>query len=90
MYDGLYRNCSSFRQPCDVIIAIWAVGLFVEFLARLILIPVHLSVTQIFLYAHVILGVAVVMCGVLTTIYQGKGTNCSIAFELVLCVLYKS
>ncbi|UJR19494.1 hypothetical protein I4U23_022623 [Adineta vaga] len=80
VYDWLYTNCSSFRRTCYVITAIWAVGLFLEFIGRLTLVLIHLSVTQIVIYAHVILGVVVVTCGLLTVICVTRERKKSIAF----------
>lgn len=80
VYDWLYTNCSSFRRTCYVITAIWAIGLFLEFIGRLTLVLVHLSVTQIVIYAHVILGVVVVTCGLLTMICVWRERKKSIAF----------
>jgi len=55
VYEWIYAHCSSFRTACYMITSIWAVGLFLEFLARLILILLRLSADKIFIYGHIIL-----------------------------------
>ena len=60
--EWIYLHCSSFRRSCFIITAIWAVGLLSEFLGRLTLILVHLSVNQIVLYGNIIFAIATVFC----------------------------
>lgn len=60
--EWIYAHCSSFRRSCFTITAIWAVGLLSEFLGRLTLILVHLSVNQIVLYGNIIFTIATVLC----------------------------
>jgi hypothetical protein len=55
VYAWIYAHCSSFRLSCYLITSIWSVGLLLEFLARLFLILIHLSVEKIFIYGHVML-----------------------------------
>lgn len=55
VYEWLYAHCASFRRTCYLITIIWTIGLLCEFLARLFLILIHLSVDQIFIYGHIIL-----------------------------------
>jgi len=55
VYEWIYAHCSSFRIACYLITSIWSIGLLLEFLTRLFLILIHLSVTQIFIYSHIIL-----------------------------------
>ena len=55
VYEWIYAHCPSFRTACYLITSIWAVGLLVEFLARLFLILIHLPPHKIFIYGHVIL-----------------------------------
>ncbi|UJR32947.1 hypothetical protein I4U23_020410 [Adineta vaga] len=55
VYEWIYAHCLSFRRSCYMITIIWAIGLLLEFLARLFLILIHLSVEKIFIYGHVIL-----------------------------------
>lgn len=57
VYEWIYAHCSPFRRSCYLITSIWAVGLLLEFLARVALIVLRLSVEQIFIYGHVILSV---------------------------------
>jgi hypothetical protein len=55
VYEWIYAHCSSFRFSCYLITIIWAIGLLLEFLARLFLILINLSVDKIFIYGHIIL-----------------------------------
>jgi hypothetical protein len=68
VYEWIYAHCSSFRTACYMITSIWAIGLFSEFLARLFLILIHLSVDKIFIYGHVILSLMTSLLIVLTII----------------------
>jgi hypothetical protein len=66
VYEWIYVNCSSFRYSCYLITSIWAVGFLFEFLARLILIFVHLPINSVVLYGHAILSTITVICIVST------------------------
>lgn len=66
VYEWIYTHCLSFRYSCFMLTSIWAVGFFFEFLARLILILLHLSVNKIVLYGHAILSSITVTCIVLS------------------------
>ena len=55
VYEWIYAHCSSFRTACYSITSIWAIGLLLEFLARLFLILIRLPPNQIFIYGHIIL-----------------------------------
>lgn len=55
VYEWIYEHCASFRNFCRLITSIWAVGYFFEFLTRVILILMHLSINQIVIYGHIIL-----------------------------------
>ena len=55
VYAWIYAHCSSFRFSCYMITSIWAVGLLLEFLARLCLILLGLKTQLIVIYSHVIL-----------------------------------
>lgn len=68
VYDWMYKNCSTFRLSCFIITSIWAVGLLLEFLARLLLILFHLHVNKIVLYGHIILSSITVLCIVSTIV----------------------
>ena len=48
--------------------SIWAIGFFFEFLARLILILLHLPVNKIVLYGHMILSSITVLCIILSIV----------------------
>lgn len=66
VYAWIYAHCSSFRSACYLITSIWSIGLLVEFLGRLTLIVVRLSVTKIVIYGHVILTSVTILCIALT------------------------
>jgi hypothetical protein len=55
VYEWIYSHCSSFRFSCRLITSIWAIGYFLEFLTRIILIAIRLSINKIVLYGHIIL-----------------------------------
>ncbi|CAF0768316.1 unnamed protein product [Adineta steineri] len=57
VYEWIYAHCSSFRRSCYITTSIWSIGLLLEFLARLFLILIHLTVDQIFIWGHIILGI---------------------------------
>ncbi len=66
VYNWIYANCSSFRLSCYMITGIWSIGLLSEFLARLTLILVHLSVNKLVIYGNVILSSITILCITLT------------------------
>ncbi|CAF1623799.1 unnamed protein product [Rotaria sp. Silwood1] len=68
VYEWIYINCSSFRIACYFITSTWAVGLLSEFLSRLILILVHLSINKLVIYGNVILSTITVICILITII----------------------
>ncbi|CAF1337085.1 unnamed protein product [Rotaria sordida] len=68
VYEWIYAHCSSFRISCYIITSIWSVGLLLEFLARLFLILIHLSIEKIFIYGHIILSLMTSLLILLTII----------------------
>jgi hypothetical protein len=68
VYEWIYAHCSSFRRACYIITSIWTVGLLLEFLARLFLILIHLTVDKIFIYGHIILSLMTSLLILLTII----------------------
>lgn len=62
VYEWIYSHCSSFRLSCRLITSIWAIGYFLEFLTRIILIAIHLSINKIVLYGHIILSSITFLC----------------------------
>ena len=68
VYEWIYAHCSSFRTACYLITSIWTVGLLLEFLGRLSLILMHLSVDKIFIYGHIILSLMTSLLILLTII----------------------
>ncbi|CAM4768863.1 unnamed protein product [Rotaria magnacalcarata] len=68
VYEWIYRHCSSFRLSCYLITSIWSIGLLLEFLARLFLILIHLSVEKIFIYGHIILSAMTTLLIILTVL----------------------
>ena len=68
VYEWIYTHCSSFRLSCYMITGTWAVGLLLEFLSRLALIFVHLSINKIFIYGNVILCSVAIICVLMTII----------------------
>jgi hypothetical protein len=62
VYEWIYNHCPPFRFSCQLITGIWAFGFLLEFLARLTLIVLHLSVNRIVIYGHVILTSITVLC----------------------------
>ncbi|CAF5030136.1 unnamed protein product [Rotaria sp. Silwood1] len=64
----MYMTCSLFRIACYFITSTWAVGLLSEFLSRLILILVHLSINKLVIYGNVILSTITVICILITII----------------------
>ncbi|CAF1497558.1 unnamed protein product, partial [Rotaria sordida] len=55
VYEWLYIHCSSFRSTCYIVTSIWSIGFLLEFLGRLTLIIVRLSINKIVIYGYVIL-----------------------------------
>ena len=80
VYEWIYAHCPSFRSACHIITSIWSVGFLLEFLARLILILVRLSINKIFIYGHVILTLITVVCIVLTVICISKERRQTLLF----------
>ncbi|CAF1388570.1 unnamed protein product [Rotaria sordida] len=72
VYEWIYNNCSSFRISCYIITSTWSIGLLSEFLARLILILVHLSINKIVIYGNVILSSVTIICILITIICVTK------------------
>ncbi|CAF3412582.1 unnamed protein product [Rotaria sp. Silwood1] len=68
VYEWIYAHCSSFRYSCYIITSIWSVGLLLEFLARLFLILIRLTIDKIFIYGHIILSVMTSLLILLTVI----------------------
>jgi hypothetical protein len=68
VYEWIYTNCPSFRYSCYIITSIWCIGFLLEFLTRLILILVHISMNRIVIYANVILTTITVLCIISTII----------------------
>lgn len=68
VYEWIYAHCSSFRRSCYLITSIWALGLLLEFFARLFLILIHLSIEQIFIYGHIILSLMTSLLILLTVL----------------------
>ncbi|CAF3519516.1 unnamed protein product [Rotaria socialis] len=66
VYEWIYRHCSSFRLSCYLITSIWSIGLLLEFLARLFLILIRLSIEKIFIYGHIILSAMTTLLIILT------------------------
>lgn len=68
VYEWMYTHCSSFRLACYTLTIVWSIGFFLEFLARLSLILLHLPVNKIVLYAHIILSSITVLCIVVSIV----------------------
>ena len=68
IYRWIYEHCSSFRFACYLITSIWSMGFLFEFLARLTLILLHLSINKIIIYGHIILSSVTILCIILTII----------------------
>ena len=80
VYEWIYTNCSSFRRSCYMITSTWTIGLLLEFLSRLTLILVHLSVNKIFIYGNIILSSVTMMCIVTTIICVTRERKQTIIF----------
>ena len=80
VYAWIYTHCSSFRSSCYIITGIWAVGLLLEFLARLTLILVHLPLSKLVIYGNVILSGVTAICIALTITFIAKERKQTIAF----------
>jgi hypothetical protein len=63
-----------------MITGVWAIGLLLEFLAKLTLIIVHLSVNKLVIYGNVILVAVAVICVILTIICITKERKQTIVF----------
>lgn len=72
VYEWLYANCASFRVACYVVTSVWSFGFLAEFLARLALILVHLSVGKIVIYGNVILTSITALCISITAVCVTK------------------
>jgi hypothetical protein len=68
VYEWIYKHCSSFRVACYLLTSIWAIGFCLEFVARLTLILVHLPLSKIVIYAHIILSSITILCIVLSIV----------------------
>jgi hypothetical protein len=80
VYEWIYGHCPSFRSACYMVTSIWSIGFFFEFLGRLILILVHLSVNKIVIYGHVILTSITIICIILTTLCITKERKQTLMF----------
>jgi hypothetical protein len=80
VYEWIYTHCPPFRFSCYMITGVWAIGLLLEFLAKLTLIIVHLSVNKLVIYGNVILVSVAVICVVLTIICITKERKQTIVF----------
>jgi len=77
VYEWLYAHCASFRRTCYLITIIWTIGLLCEFLLRLLLILMHLSVDQIFIYGHIMLismTIILIFLTILCIVHERKQT----------------
>jgi hypothetical protein len=72
VYEWIYEHCSSFRNACYMITSIWSIGFLFEFLGRLTLILVRLSVNKIVIYGHVILTLITIVMIILSIICIAK------------------
>ena len=68
VYEWIYQHCPAFRSSCFIITGVWAVGLMLEFLGRLTLIFLHLTVNLVVIYGYVILISVTTLCIILTII----------------------
>ena len=66
VYQWIYAHCPPFRYSCYTITSVWSIGFLLEFLTRLGLILIHLPLSKIVLYSHIILSLITVICIVLT------------------------
>jgi hypothetical protein len=80
VYEWIYAHCSSFRSACYVITTIWSIGFLLEFLGRLTLILVHLSVNKIVIYGHVILSSVTILMIILSIICITKERKQTLQF----------
>jgi hypothetical protein len=80
VYKWIYTHCESFRISCYLITSIWSVGFLLEFLGRLSLILVRLSVNKIVIYGHVILSSITVLMILLTIICIAKERKQTLKF----------
>lgn len=68
VYQWIYIHCPSFRYSCYSITSVWSIGFLLEFLTRLGLIIIHLPISKIVIYSHIILSSITVICITLTII----------------------
>lgn len=68
VYQWIYAHCPPFRYSCYTITIVWSIGFLLEFFTRLILILIHLPISHIVLYSHLILSTITVICITLTII----------------------
>ena len=61
VYEWLYANCRSFRLSCYSITSIWSIGFLLEFLARVTLILIFRSVSEVVIYGHIALSTITVI-----------------------------
>jgi hypothetical protein len=80
VYAWIYTHCSSFRSACYMITSIWSVGLLLEFLGRLTLILVRLSVNKIVIYGYVILTSITIIMIILSIICIAKERKQTLRF----------
>jgi len=80
VYEWIYTHCSSFRFSCYMITGVWSIGLLSEFVVRLILILLHLSINEIFFYANVILTSVTIVCILLTIMFVMRERKQTIRF----------
>ena len=80
VYEWIYTHCLSFRSICYMITSIWSIGFLLEFLGRLTLILLHLSINKIVLYGHVILSLVTVVMIILTIICITKERQQTLRF----------
>ncbi|CAF0764054.1 unnamed protein product [Adineta steineri] len=80
VYEWIYEHCSSFRSACYIITSIWSVGFLLEFLGRLALILIRLTVNKIVIYGHLVLTSATIICIILTIICITKERKQTLRF----------
>jgi len=68
VYQWIYTHCSSFRLSCYIITSVWSIALLLEFLARLTLILIHISINKLFIYGNIILSTVAIICILVTII----------------------
>jgi hypothetical protein len=80
VYEWIYAHCSSFRSACYMITSIWSIGFLLEFLGRLTLILIRLSLNKILIYGHVILSSITILMILLTIICIAKERKQTLEF----------